>query len=308
MSWLYSRELVAGYSEGSCLDGAQFALWSGTSTPQLCSPKDKTMGYWNLSRYGMTYKPLTDDHGEALLTSYLEAFRAKTSALPVKERASTENEAGCGDTWRELSVMFDRVSCSWKTHQCLFIEDLPESSLTFPKWGMIRDGVLWEQTTPERRTVESESGFWPTPDCQNHRDGTKLRKDNNLATGGRHGVSLHHAVMWPTPRAGRPGSRPNGKGGKILQEEVQISAGIRNRGQKWTTPTAHNAKEQDSPAEATRETPTLTHQARGGDKTQPRYLNPEWVEWLMGWPIGWTDLKPLGMVRFQAWLRSHGES
>ena len=24
-------------------------------------------------------------------------------------------------------------------------------------------------------------------------------------------------------------------------------------------------------------------------------LNPTWVEWLMGWPIGWTDLKPLEM-------------
>ena len=24
-------------------------------------------------------------------------------------------------------------------------------------------------------------------------------------------------------------------------------------------------------------------------------LNPPWVEWLMGWPIGWTDLKPLEM-------------
>lgn len=22
-------------------------------------------------------------------------------------------------------------------------------------------------------------------------------------------------------------------------------------------------------------------------------LNPEWVEWLQGFPIGWTDLKPL---------------
>jgi hypothetical protein len=22
-------------------------------------------------------------------------------------------------------------------------------------------------------------------------------------------------------------------------------------------------------------------------------LNPQWVEWLMGWPVGWTDLKPL---------------
>ena len=36
-------------------------------------------------------------------------------------------------------------------------------------------------------------------------------------------------------------------------------------------------------------------------------LNPTWVEWLMGWPIGWTDLKPLEMVRFQSWLQQHGE-
>jgi hypothetical protein len=37
-------------------------------------------------------------------------------------------------------------------------------------------------------------------------------------------------------------------------------------------------------------------------------LNPTWVEWLMGWPLGWTDLKPSGTGKFQAWLRSHGES
>jgi hypothetical protein len=36
-------------------------------------------------------------------------------------------------------------------------------------------------------------------------------------------------------------------------------------------------------------------------------LNPTWVEWLMGWPLGWTDLKPLETARFQAWLRSHGK-
>ncbi len=28
-------------------------------------------------------------------------------------------------------------------------------------------------------------------------------------------------------------------------------------------------------------------------------LNPTWVEWLMGWPLGWTDLKPLEMVKYQ---------
>ena len=28
-------------------------------------------------------------------------------------------------------------------------------------------------------------------------------------------------------------------------------------------------------------------------------------EWLMGWPIGWTDLKPLEMDRYRLWLRLH---
>ena len=35
-------------------------------------------------------------------------------------------------------------------------------------------------------------------------------------------------------------------------------------------------------------------------------LNPTWVEWLMGWPLGWTDLKPLETDKYQQWLHSHG--
>ena len=34
--------------------------------------------------------------------------------------------------------------------------------------------------------------------------------------------------------------------------------------------------------------------------------NPEFREWLMGFPIGWTDLRPLAMVRFRQWLSAHG--
>ena len=30
------------------------------------------------------------------------------------------------------------------------------------------------------------------------------------------------------------------------------------------------------------------------------------VEWLMGWPIGWTDLKPLETGKFRQWLELHG--
>lgn len=34
-------------------------------------------------------------------------------------------------------------------------------------------------------------------------------------------------------------------------------------------------------------------------------LNPRWEEWLMGWPIGWTELKPLAMDKFREWQLQH---
>lgn len=30
-------------------------------------------------------------------------------------------------------------------------------------------------------------------------------------------------------------------------------------------------------------------------------LSPDWTEWLMGWPIGWTDLKPMSREDFERW-------
>ena len=37
-------------------------------------------------------------------------------------------------------------------------------------------------------------------------------------------------------------------------------------------------------------------------------LNPQWVEWLMGWPMGWTGLQPLEMDKFQEWRQQHSPS
>lgn len=34
--------------------------------------------------------------------------------------------------------------------------------------------------------------------------------------------------------------------------------------------------------------------------------SPAWVEWLMGWPMGWTDSEPLEMARFRQWCHAHG--
>ena len=40
----------------------------------------------------------------------------------------------------------------------------------------------------------------------------------------------------------------------------------------------------------------------------PHSINPNLYEWLMGWPTGWTDLKPLVTDKFHFALQLHGES
>jgi hypothetical protein len=35
--------------------------------------------------------------------------------------------------------------------------------------------------------------------------------------------------------------------------------------------------------------------------------SPEFEELVMGWPVTWTELMPLGMDRFRLWLQTHGE-
>jgi hypothetical protein len=264
----------------------------------------------------MMFKPLTADLGEAVLMSYLEAFPVRTSAPPEKAPESKASEAVCGNTWRESSVKYCRNSSSWKTHLCLWEEVLPSSSLTLPKWGMMRNGVLWERTTPEPLTSGTESGLWPTPMSAERQQSPmkNSRGEPNLAAMAKHN-------MWPTPRAGNPGSRPNGKGGKILAEEVKKSL-------MWPTPNQRDWKDTGA-TQGNRKSPnlgTMVHQwatptkadaeggpgrsdkRTGGDNLRTQaggQLNPTWVEWLMGWPLGWTDCGASATDKFQQWQNSH---
>ena len=107
--------------------------------------------------------------------------------------------------------------------------------------------------------------------------------------------------LWPTATAGdsknaanRTATRhnPNSKhhSGTTLVDAVRM----------WPTPTAQDSKNNGAPSQMVRNTKPLNAEVGGS-------LNPTWVEWLMGWPLGWTDSKPLEMDKFQQWLLSHGE-
>jgi hypothetical protein len=163
MSWLFSRALVEEYSADISLDGAPCALWSGTHTQRASWLPVKTTDAFRLSRSGMTFKPLTDDHGEVVLMSFLAAFPVRTFPQQEREQELTENAAECGDTWRASLAKHDPDSCSWKTHQYSLLGGLEPFLETWPRWGIMRNGECWELSTPELRTSESGSGLWPTP-------------------------------------------------------------------------------------------------------------------------------------------------
>jgi len=284
MSWLYSRVLVEEYLGDTSWDGEQSALLSGKPIPQAYCALDKMTDFSRLSRFGMTFKPLTESLGEALLMSYREDFPVKTSPLLEKGQELTESEAECGEKWRASFTKYDLDTRSWKTHQCSLLEDLEEFSQTWPQWGLMRGGECWEQRTLEQTIRGTESGLLPDGMVTFHTPNT-----TGLDGGSNSRKALKKRMeSWPTPDAncGARGTQELWTAKRKSGQPAQYSINQAVRDKMFPTPTAHNSKECASPSEYNRDTPSLATHAGGK-------LNPMWVEWLMGWPLGHTDLKPL---------------
>ena len=305
MSWLFSRALVAEYSAASCSGGEPSALLSANPMPQAFLPSDRMTAFSRPSRFGMTFAPSTDCLGAGLLMWFLEASHARTSAPLARAQESTASDPACGDRWRELSVRYDRDSCSWRTHRSLWDEDLSACSLTLPKWGSMRDGVLSERMTLERPTAANDAGLWPTPNvpnggrsCAHVTDWRGADGRTAYHNGKKVQVGLEHAAKhWPTPTAslgtkgGRVTPRKSREGWTLIEAVSQRA---------YATPTARDWRSgKASQATMERNSRPLSEQVGGS-------LNPTWVEWLMGWPLGWTDLKPLVTDRCRNVQQRHG--
>jgi hypothetical protein len=313
MSWLFSRALVEAFSEATSSGGEPSAPLSGNPTPQAFLPPDRMTAFSRPSRFGMTFKPLTDGLGAAVLMWCQEVSRARTSASQAKEPALTEPAAECGDTWRGSLARFDPATSSWRTAQPSLLEDLGESSVIWPRSGMTAAGRCWELPTLEHRTSGTGSGLSvPTPTVYDSTGNGTPRKDSNLDQGGRHGVSLHHFVAkWPTPTASAmpcEGTqrimRKKWLAGELSLEEASAIAGrdVRKAQGKvpemWPTPVKSDsqARRPSKGWNGDSDLPSVVWQVDGGTENPekpPAQLNADWVEWLMGWPLGWTDLKPL---------------
>jgi hypothetical protein len=291
MSWLFSQVLVEEYLGENFSDGEPSVQSNGNPIQQAYLSQDKMKKFSRLSRFGMTFKPLTGNRGEELLTLYLEDFHAKTLVQQDEGQELTESDPECGEKWRGSFTKYSPDSRLWKTHQCSLLGDLEPFLETWPQWGLMRDGECWEQQTLEQTIRGTESGLSP-----NGVDSFHTPNTTGLDGGSNSRKALKKRMeQWPTPisqdakHSGYAKSGP-GKAKKLSYEVV-----------KYPTPTCHNSKEGAFPAEYNRKTPTLATHAGGK-------LNPTWVEWLMGWPLEWTDLKPLETDKFHCVQQQPGES
>jgi hypothetical protein len=144
---------------------------------------------------------------------------------------------------------------------------LRKTLLESSRWNSTTCFLTWKvKATPSNRllfqlapsmpdTDETEFGLWATPHTPNGGRVNSAEEILNKGTtdNGKRQVSLESQVkMWPTPHGMSKDGKSNGPSGNELGFAVNSANG--------------QTKENGS-------------------------LNPTWVEWLMGYPIGFTALK-----------------
>jgi hypothetical protein len=208
---------------------------------------------------------MQDSLAKILARQEVKEVLEKTHALDFTEKSYA------------LQTMYSLDTCSWKTSQQSLAETteecLGQSLETLPSGATMQSGLVFPLPKLALTTGEIDGGYWPTPrvvDTEGglvknivHQNGKFSRVKKK---GERWGVKLKDAVhheekkIWPTPMA----------------HENRLGYQNRNNGKKGTQ----------------KSLTTEVIDEMGGREKVIGQLNPRWVEWLMGWPIGHTELKP----------------
>lgn len=245
----------------------------------------------------------THTHRISASISSAAASPAKTSASLARGQDSQARGPVFGTILLGSFAQFGLDGWSSKTSQLSLLEGSEPFSATWPKSGLMRNGIAYRLQPLVLRTDANGSGLWATPVANpsaaaslpallNEAKRLHLRRQCPLATQ----VAAEHTHgyrMWPTPTAHGfdiadvpallarrercKEKNKNGNGfGLTLNQAVKVAM--------YPTPTVQDASNNGAPSQHQRNSLPLNAVAGGS-------LNPTWVEWLMGFPLGWTDLE-----------------
>jgi hypothetical protein len=241
-----------------------------------------------------------------------QGFPASRTHVLVNEKGRKTNDT-YGPNFSESFAWLDRTTSSWKTYQVCFQSTGELSSgafsQTWPQAGMMRNGISYRLPVLAHRTSEEECSLWRTPMAQEAgaRIETRFTKDGQPAKvserayrkqrDGR--MVLQSQTLGQQVRYSTPQSRDFRTGQASRWDNPNRSRNLNDQIVKmWPAPKASDAVMgmtancSDRPAEKSTH---LQAQVAIRENWKPNQnsgkLSTIFVEWLMGYEIGYTDLE-----------------
>lgn len=155
-----------------------------------------------------------------------------------------------------------------------------------PKWGTYSNGAIWPLQTLGHPTAVPAGSVWPTARARDYMQ-QSVKMAMRFDTPG--GMDLTNAVRfhWSTPQTRDYRSPDKPDSIRAIRKAKQGWSQNLNDQAAWATPTKQDGENNAGPSQFLRNSQPQNVQAAGkaGGK-----LNPDWVEALMGFPIGWTNI------------------
>ena len=316
----YAQDMVASSEDLSSpgINIEQSLMWRSKLSPLRTWSQRWKRDSWFQHLCGRILKPCQHTAFETELMSSLAVIHASHFLTLGKDREST---IPTDDTSGHISTttyeQLDLFAASSRTLRDTSALDSERSSMIWKDLVTKRRGEFSARLKLARLTRESGSISWATPCARDHhpngmKDGSKVDLGNQVRQWPTPTINGNHnrkglsktsgdglstaAKQWPTPTASDSEGGPrqqDGKRGWALKDLP---------GQMWPTPTARDYKggykeealtRKDGKSRRFDALPNAAINGQGTDKVRG-HLSANWVEGLMGLPLGWTDLGKWG--------------
>lgn len=297
MSFVYLPEVVEGVSRVfTSISGEQSAMLNGIPIVKKSCKPELEMDFLVMLQSGETLKHSTGNRGVDAWILSLRGSHASRSVLQENKKELTMIETA-GQTQFALLEKLSPDTVCWKTSQVSFLTNTLEPFLqSWPRAGIMQDGKCYRLLKWGRRIRGIGSGYWLTPSTiriEGGKDRMEKRAKYRESIG-RHYVAgclaeqINNKKLWPTVSVK---GNYNRKGLSKTSGDGLVTAV-----KQWPTPREFCYKD------------SVIDRNKGnlGEKVKGQ-LNPDWVEWLMGWPIGWSSIEPLRKLNILAWESDPGD-